>query len=89
MLSFNKKYYDSNDMICTISKVTDDIVRTVSPEVECVRIQHTVDHKIFCKKSEEVISKVRQSILETEKLYLTTQFPSLNSLKLLLIKCIN
>ena len=47
---YNKHYYDSNDMICTISKVTDDIVRTVSPDVDCMRIQHTVDTNIFSKK---------------------------------------
>ena len=47
---FNKLYYDSNDVICTISKVTDDIVRKVSPDTECIRIQHTVDTDIFKKR---------------------------------------
>ena len=60
--NFNKKYYDSNDMVCTISKVTDDIVRTVSPEVKCVRIPHTVDTDIFKKKSKEEELKVRQTV---------------------------
>jgi len=46
---YNKPYYDSNDLVCTISKVTDDIVRNVSPDVECVRIPHTVDTSIFKK----------------------------------------
>jgi glycosyltransferase involved in cell wall biosynthesis len=46
---FNKKFYDSNDVICTISKVTDDIVKTVAPEVKSVRIPHTVDTEIFKK----------------------------------------
>ena len=49
---FNKRFYDSNDVICTISKVTDDIVRTVSPDVECIRIPHAVDGEVFCKKPE-------------------------------------
>ena len=55
---FNKKFYDSNDTICTISKVTDDIVRTLSPEVDCVRIPHAVDNEIFHNKSksQEVIN---------------------------------
>ena len=44
---FNKPFYDSNDLICTISKVTDDIVRNVSPTVDCMRIPHTVDTNIF------------------------------------------
>jgi len=48
--TFNKKYYDSNDVVCTISKLTDDIVRKVSPDVNCVRIPHTVDTKIFKKR---------------------------------------
>ena len=44
---FNKPWYDSNDVVATISKVTDDIVRTVSPDVECVHIPHTVDSETF------------------------------------------
>ncbi len=51
--TFNKKYYDSNDVICTISKVTDDIVRTVSPSVKCVRIPHTVDTNVFKKRDKK------------------------------------
>ena len=47
---YNKKYYDSNDVVCTISKVTDDIVKTVSPDVECIRVQHAVDTSIFKKR---------------------------------------
>ena len=47
---FNKKFYESNDVICTISKVTDDIVRTVAPEVECIHMPHAVDTEIFLKK---------------------------------------
>ena len=31
---FNKRYYLSNDFIATISKVTDDVVKNVAPEVE-------------------------------------------------------
>jgi glycosyltransferase involved in cell wall biosynthesis len=54
---FNKSYYDSNDVICTISKVTDDIVRTVSPDTKCIRIPHTVDTDIFKKRSAEECEK--------------------------------
>ena len=60
--NFNKKYYDSNDMICTISKVTDDIVRTVSPDVKCLRIPHSVDTSIFCKKESNVTNNIRAQI---------------------------
>ena len=59
---FNKKYYDSNDMICTISKVTDDIVRTVSPDVKCIRIPHSVDTQIFSKKPDDENNKIRSKI---------------------------
>ena len=33
---FNAKYYESNDRIACISKVSHDIVKTVSPDVESV-----------------------------------------------------
>ena len=59
---FNKKYYDSNDMVCTISKVTDDIVKNVSPDVCSMRIPHTVDTNVFCKKSTEQNIKIRNHI---------------------------
>ena len=60
--NYNKPYYDSNDMICTISKVTDDIVRTVSPDVDCVRIQHTVDTNIFKKRDESEYMKHKKRL---------------------------
>lgn len=59
---FNKKYYDSNDMICTISKVTDDIVRTVSPDVSCLRIPHSVDTELFSKQSSASDADLRSKI---------------------------
>tara|TARA_A100001015_G_scaffold320632_2_gene447758 strand:+ start:246 stop:1508 length:1263 start_codon:yes stop_codon:yes gene_type:complete len=46
---FNRPYYLSNDKIATISKVTDDIVAKVAPEVDRVRIPHTVNSDIFEK----------------------------------------
>jgi len=58
---FNKSFYDSNDVVCTISKVTDDIVRTVSPGVKCVRIPHTVDTNVFKKMKEEKIAPLRDT----------------------------
>ena len=44
---FNKTFYESTDLICTISKVTDQIVKEVAPEVDRVRIPHTVDTEVF------------------------------------------
>ena len=37
----------SNDVVCTISKVTDDIVANVAPEVDRYYIPHAVDGNIF------------------------------------------
>ena len=59
---FNKIYYDSNDVVCTISKVTDDIVKNVSPEVESIRVPHTVDTEMFSKKKQEQINNQRNAI---------------------------
>ena len=50
---FNKKFYDSNDMVITISKVTDDIVANVSPTVAREYLPHAVDGSIFTPMSQE------------------------------------
>ncbi len=57
---FNKKYYDSTDVVCTISKVTDDIVRTVSPDIKCVHIPHAVNTDIFKKISQKDRDEIRK-----------------------------
>jgi glycosyltransferase involved in cell wall biosynthesis len=44
---FNKPYYLSNDMIVTMSKVSSDIVKTVTPEVDELYIPLCVDTDIF------------------------------------------
>ena len=64
---FNKMFYDSNDVICTISKVTDDIVKNVAPGTKCVRIQHAVDTSIFNKKSDSERKQTREAILNSKK----------------------
>ena len=51
--NYNKEYYDSNDVIATISKVTHDIVKNVAPEVENHYLPHAVDSEIFKKLSKE------------------------------------
>ena len=48
--NFNKFYYDSNDVIVSISKLTNDIVANVSPDVELHHIPHAVPTDIFCKR---------------------------------------
>jgi len=47
--TFNRKWYLSNDVVASISKVTDDIVRNVAPEVKTQRLPHAVNDSVFCK----------------------------------------
>ena len=56
---FNKPSYESTDVICTISKVTDDIVRTVAPDVECHYIPHIIHPEAFKKLPGDVVEKHR------------------------------
>ena len=49
--TYNKKWYTSNDVVCSISKVTDDIVANVAPELERYYIPHAVDTDVFKKLS--------------------------------------
>ena len=63
---FNKKFYDSNDHVVTISKVTDDIVRTVSPDIQCTYHPHSVDTNIFKPISAEEKLKLRESSLHPD-----------------------
>lgn len=60
---YNKKWYKSNDVVCTISKVTDDIVKTVAPDVESYYIPHAVDTDVFKKINQmEVINNKIQTL---------------------------
>ena len=56
---YNNVWYNSNDVIATISKVTSDIVKTVAPEVQEQYIPHAVDGKVF---------KTRNSLTDIEKM---------------------
>jgi len=44
---FNKVFYQSNDVVATISKVTDDIVSIVAPDVERHYVPHAIDPEFF------------------------------------------
>ena len=61
---YNKKYYTSNDHIATISKVSDDIVRNVAPEVECTYLPHAVNGQIFKPLTTEQIKQAREQYLD-------------------------
>ena len=56
---FNKPYYQSNDHIATISKVTDDIVKNVAPDVGRTYLPHAVDNNIFKTLSHDEVEKVK------------------------------
>ena len=58
---FNKGYYDSNDLIACISKVTHDIVNEVTDEVENIYLPHAVDPNFFKPIPKEEINKVKQA----------------------------
>ena len=60
---FNKNYYNSNDLIVSISKVTHDIVNTVSPDVENIYLPHAVNTDIFKKYEEQDVNNVIFSTL--------------------------
>lgn len=63
---FNRSYYMSNDRIATISKVSDDIVKTVAPEVKSVYVPHAVDSNIFKPITEKEKMEIRKSTLPKE-----------------------
>ena len=56
--TYNKNFYDSNDFIATISKVTDDIVKTVAPDVKSQYIPHAVNNEIFAPVDDESQDKI-------------------------------
>lgn len=62
--TYNAKFYNSNDMIVSISKLTNDIVKTVSPDVDLRHVPHAVDPLIFNKKTDLKISELRKNIFE-------------------------
>jgi len=61
---FNSKFYKSNDYIATISKVTDDIISTLTPEVDHRYVPHAIDTDIFLKASDEAIKEFKKNHLK-------------------------
>ncbi len=64
--TYNRKFYLCNDYIATISKVSDDIVRTVAPEVPTQYVPHAVDTNIFRRLPQEEITKFKKENLKIE-----------------------
>ena len=57
--TYNKKYYESNDVIASISKVTHDIVNNVAPNVENHYVPHAVDSDIFLPLPDTDITELK------------------------------
>jgi glycosyltransferase involved in cell wall biosynthesis len=60
---FNKKFYESNDHIVSISKLTHEIVQEVAPNVPNTYIPHAVNGDFFVPLDK---NKVREQILAEE-----------------------
>jgi len=64
---YNAKFYNSNDVICCISKVTDAIVNKVAPDVESYYVPHAVDSDIFKPSSRDRSELLRKQQLDESK----------------------
>ena len=61
--TYNKTFYESTDFIATISKVTDDIVKTVAPSVKSQYIPHAVNGEVFVPiEDKEQIEKFKKDV---------------------------
>ncbi|MBC8227520.1 MAG: glycosyltransferase [Gammaproteobacteria bacterium] len=58
--TYNKNFYESTDVIASISKVTHDIVSTVAPGVENHYIPHAVDTDSFYPFPDENIEAIKR-----------------------------
>tara|TARA_R110002074_G_scaffold160767_3_gene318316 strand:- start:18117 stop:19391 length:1275 start_codon:yes stop_codon:yes gene_type:complete len=54
---FNQKFYESNDFIAAISKVTHDIISKVAPSIRNTYLPHAVNSAIFNKIPEETVKE--------------------------------
>lgn len=64
--NYNKVWYESTDHIVTISKLTSDIVRTVSPNTKETYLPHAIPTDIFKKQSELSVKKFRQENMKAD-----------------------
>jgi len=64
---FNRPFYQSNDHIVAISKLTHDIVQTVTPEVDSSYIPHAVDSEVFKVLPESDVLQFRKEHFKDEE----------------------
>jgi len=60
---FNKKFYESNDHIATISKITHECVKGVAPDVPATYLPHAVDATMFKPVTLEEKLEIRSRII--------------------------
>ena len=60
--TFNKPSYDSNDKVITISKLTQDIVKTVSPDTNPEYLPHAVDQNFFKPRDDSGPRNLKEEI---------------------------
>lgn len=69
--SFNAKFYESTDKVVCISKVTHEILKQVSPDVESCYLPHAVNQQWFRKAStteeKELSKRIRSQLLDMAK----------------------
>ena len=63
---FNRPYYESNDKIVCISKVTHEIVKTVTPNVDSVYLPHAVNGEWFKPLGADVRKRIRKDAMGIE-----------------------
>jgi len=64
---YNNKFYQSTDVVFSISKVTHDIVTTVSPNVEAHYLPHAVNSEVFQAFSEETVEELKEQHFEDDQ----------------------
>jgi len=65
---FNKKFYESNDHIFTISQLTDNVVKNVSPNTPSTYLPHAVDGELFKPLSDEDRRTLREQSMDPRDL---------------------
>ena len=68
--TYNEPFYSSNDVIVTISKVTDEVVREVVPNVDTVYLPHAVDTEVFKKYDDFDVKEFKRNYFGDENKFL-------------------
>jgi glycosyltransferase involved in cell wall biosynthesis len=64
---YNFAPYDCNDLIVTISKLTNEVVKSVTPHVDCTHLPHAIDTDIFKPLPEEQVKTSKQKSFNWSK----------------------